>query len=213
MKSKVVILVITLAMASLTAWAQSPAPAVSTSVAPPTKLGVIQMQQVILASNEGQRDFGNLQKKFEPKQVELSNAKKELDDLQKQLSTQGNTLNEEARSTLVNTIQAKQKIYQRNLDDAQQDYQTQLQELINRIGEKMYKVLSTYAENNGYAVIFDISNPQTSAVLWAGPTVDVSKPILDAYNAQSGVAAPPKAPPSAPSATKPTTPPPTRKPQ
>ncbi|HXZ27870.1 MAG TPA: OmpH family outer membrane protein [Terriglobales bacterium] len=213
MKSKVVILVVTLTMASLAVWAQSPAPAVSTSVAPPTKLGVIQMQQVILASNEGQRDFGALQKKFEPKQVELSNAKKELDDLQKQLSTQGNTLNDEARSTLVNNIQAKQKTYQRNLDDAQQDYQNQLQELINRIGEKMYKVLSTYAENNGYAVIFDISNPQTSAVLWAGPTVDVSKAILDAYNAQSGVAAPPKAPPSAPSATKPTTPPPTRKPQ
>ncbi len=211
MKSKVVTLVVTLVMVSFAAWAQSPAPAVSTSVAPPTKLGIIQMQQVILMSNEGQRDFNVLQKKFEPKQVELSNLKKELDDLQKQLNTQQNTLNDEARNTLVNTIQARQKTYQRSLDDAQQDYQTQLQELINRIGEKMYKVLATYAESNGYAVIFDVSNPQTSSVLWAGPTADVSKPILDAYNAQSGVAAPAK-PPAAPSATRPT-PAPQRKPQ
>lgn len=209
MKSKFATLVVALVMVSLAAWAQSPA--AGTSVAPPTKLGVIQMQQAILASNEGQRDFAALQKKFEPKQVELSNTKKELDDLQKQLSTQSNTLNEEARNTLARNIEQKQKTYQRSLDDAQSDYQTQLQELINRIGEKMYKVLATYAENNGYAVIFDISNPQTSAVLWAGPTVDVSKAILDAYNTQSGVAAPPSVP-SAPSATKPAAPP-TRKPQ
>lgn len=209
MKSKLGILVVTLVMVSLAAWAQSPA--VGASVAPPTKVGVIQMQQAILSSNEGQRDFAALQKKFEPKQAELSNLKKELEDLQKQLNTQGPNLNDEARTTLVNNTQAKQKAYQRSLDDAQQDYQTQLQELINRIGEKMYKVLATYAENNGYAVIFDISNPQTSTVLWAGPTVDVSKPILDAYNAQSGVAAPAKVP-SAPSTTRPT-PAPQRKPQ
>jgi Skp family chaperone for outer membrane proteins len=210
MKSKFATLVVTLVMVSLAAWAQSPA-AASTSVAPPTKVGVIQMQQAILASNEGQRDFNALQKKFEPKQVELSNAKKELDEMQKQLSTQANTLNPEARDTMAKNIEQKQKLYQRSLDDAQSDYQNQLQELINRVGEKMYKVLATYAENNGYAVIFDISNPQTSPVIWAGPTIDVSKAILEAYNTQSGVAAPPSVP-SAPSATKPAAPP-TRKPQ
>ncbi len=208
MKSKFATLVVTLGMVSLAAWAQSPAPAVS--VAPPTKVGVIQMQQAILASNEGQRDFATLQKKFEPKQVELSNAKKDLDELQKQLNTQSSALNDEARATLTKNIEQKQKVYQRNLDDAQSDYQNQLQDLINRVGEKMYKVLATYAQNNGYAVIFDISNPQTSPVIWAGPTVDVSKAILEAYNAQSGVPAPPSVP-SAPSATKPTAPP-TRKP-
>lgn len=211
MKSKLATLVVVLAALSLAAWAQSPAPAVSTSVAPPTKVGVIQMQQAILASNEGQRDFNTLQKKFEPKQVELQNAKKEIDELQKQLTTQANTLNPETRDTMAKSLEQKQKVYQRALDDAQSDYQNQLQELINRVGEKMYKVLATYAESNGYAVVFDISNPQTSPVLWAGPTVDVSKAILDAYNAQSGVPAPPSVP-SAPSATKPTAPP-TRKPQ
>ena len=211
MKSKLATLVVTLIAVSLAALAQSPAAATSTSVAPPTKVGVVQLQDIILASNEGQRDFGNLKKKFEPKEAELTNAKKELDDLQKQLSTQGPTLNDDARATLAKNLEQKQKIYQRNLDDAQSDYQNQLQELMGRIGEKMYKVLSAYAENNGYAVILDVSNPQ-NGVVWAGPTVNVSKPVLDAYNAQSGVPAPPNPVPSAPSATKPATPP-TRKPQ
>ena len=211
MKSKLATLVATLIVMSLAALAQSPGPAPSTSVAPPTKVGVIQLQDVILASNEGQRDFAALKKKFEPKEAELTGAKKELDDLQKQLSTQSATLNDEARATLAKNIEQKQKLYQRSLDDAQSDYQTQLQDLMSRVGEKMYKVLSTYAENNGYAVIFDVSNPQ-NGVVWAGPTVNVSKPVLDAYNVQSGVPAPPSVP-SAPSSTKPTTPPPTRKPQ
>jgi outer membrane protein len=210
MKSKLATLVVTVFVMSLAALAQSPAPAAS-SVAPPTKVGVIQLQDVILASNEGQRDFAALKKKFEPKEAELTSSKKELDELQKQLSTQSTTLNDEARATLAKNIEQKQKLYQRSLDDAQSDYQTQLQELMSRVGEKMYKVLATYAENNGYAVILDVSNPQ-NGVVWAGPTVNVSKPILDAYNVQSGVPAPPSVP-SAPSATKPGTPPPTRKPQ
>lgn len=205
MKSKLASLVVLLVSVSLAAWAQSPA--ANTSVAPPTKIGVIQMQQAILSSNEGQRDFNSLQKKFESKQIELSTMKKELDDLQKQLNTQQDKLNDEARAALVKNIELKQKAYQRSLDDATSDYQSQLQELVNRVGEKMYKVLATYAENNGYAIILDISNPQTSPVLWAGPAVDVSKAIVEAYNAQSGVA-----PPAAPA--KPVTPGTgTRKPQ
>ena len=60
MKSKLATLVATLIVMSLAALAQSPGPAPSTSVAPPTKVGVIQLQDVILASNEGQRDFAAL---------------------------------------------------------------------------------------------------------------------------------------------------------
>ena len=50
-----------------------------------TKVGTINIEQAIFASNEGRRDFETLSKKFEPKQNELKGLADELDALQKQL--------------------------------------------------------------------------------------------------------------------------------
>jgi len=198
---------------SLTALAQSARPA-APPPAPagpaPTKIGIINIELAIVGSNEGQRDFAALQKRFEPKQNELTTLSKEVDDLKKQLNTQGDKLNDDARATLVKNIEAKQKSLQRSLEDAQNDFQNQQKELANQIGRKMLGVLDKYAKDRGFAVILDVSNPQ-SGVLWAGASTDVTKDIVDAYNAQSGVPAPP-APAAGAAARRPTTPPSTTKP-
>jgi len=171
--------------------AATPAPSVpAPSAAATPKIGIINMQQAILASNEGRRDFETLQKKFEPKQTELKGMNDEVEGLKKQLNTQGDKLNDEARANLVKTIEAKQKSLQRSLEDAQGDFQSQQNDILNRVGQKMMEVLDKYAKDNGYTMILDVSNPQ-SPVLWAGASSDVTKAIVDAYNTQSGVAAPP----------------------
>jgi outer membrane protein len=121
--------------------------------------------------------------------------------MQDQLKTQGDKLNEEARAKLVRDIETKQKSMQRQLEDAQGEYQGAQGELVNRIGGKLMQVLDKFAKDNGYSMILDVSNPQ-SPVLWASSPIDVTQEIATAYNAQSGVAAPASAP-SAPSATRP----------
>ena len=182
----------------LTALAQTSRPAQSppAPAAAPTKVGIINIELAIIGSNEGQREFGNLQKRFEPKQNELQALNKEVEDLKKQLSTQGDKLNEDARANLVKNIEQKQKNLQRSAEDAQNDFQSQQKDLANQIGRKLLQTLDKYAKDNGYSVILDVSNPQ-SPVLWAGNSVDVTKEIVDAYNVDSGVP-PPATPPNAP---------------
>ena len=177
------------ALAQTGSAAATPAPTAPAPTVQP-KIGIINMQQAILASNEGRRDFESLQKKFEPKQTELKGMNDEVEGLKKQLNTQGDKLNDEARANLVKTIESKQKSLQRSLEDAQGDFQAQQNDILNRIGQKMMEVLDKYAKENGYTMILDVSNPQ-SPVLWAGASSDVTKAIVDAYNTQSGVAAPP----------------------
>jgi outer membrane protein len=184
---------------SLSALAQTSRPAQSPpapAAAGPAKIGIINIELAIIGSNEGQREFTNLQKRFEPKQNELQALNKEVEDLKKQLSTQGDKLNDDARANLVKSIEQKQKNLQRSAEDAQNDFQTQQKDLANQIGRKLLQTLDKYAKGNGYTVILDISNPQ-SPVLWAGNSVDVTKEIVDAYNMDSGVP-PPAAPPNAP---------------
>jgi outer membrane protein len=167
-----------------------------------TKIGTINVEQAIFATNEGQRDFEALSKKLEPKQNELKNQNEELDSLKKQLNTQGEKLNDETRGTLVKQVEQKQKSFERSVQDARDDAQNQQNEIAQRILQKMAPLLVKYAGDNGFGVIIDTSNPWPQGpVLWAGPSVDITKMVVDAYNVQSGVA-----PPAKPAATKPTTP-------
>jgi outer membrane protein len=156
-----------------------------------TRVGTVNVEQAIFATNEGQRDFEALSKKLEPKQTELKNQNDEVESLKKQLNTQGDKLNDDSRGTLVKQIEQKQKSLERSVQDARDDAQNQQNEIAQRILQKMGPLLVKYAADQGFGVIIDTSNPWPNGpVLWAGPAVDITRPIVELYNAQSGVAAP-----------------------
>ncbi len=171
------------------------APAAAPTVAAPqpgtTKVGIINLQGAILASNEGRRDLEALDKKFDPKRTELQGLNKEIEDLKKQLQTQGDKMNEDARNNLVRNLETKQKTMQRASEDAQNDYQQQQSEIAQRILQKMAPVIDKFAKDNQYSLLIDVSQPWPQGqVLWFGLNSDVTKQVVDLYNAQSGVAAP-----------------------
>ena len=206
---------------SVFALAQAGAPAASTTPDSPsaaaaaaaalpkatgTKVGTINIEQAIFASNEGRRDAETLGKKFEPKQNELKGLADELDSLQKQLSAQQDKLNEESRDKLVKQIEAKKKSFDRATQDAQEDFQNQQGEIGNKVLTKMAPLIVKYASENGYGMILDTSQQwPRGPVIWYGPAVDITAPVVEAYNTQSGVPAPP-AGSVAPKTTRPTTP-------
>src|SRR6266436_3628524 len=178
-----------------------------------TRMGTINVEQAIFATNEGQRDFEALSKKLEPKQTELKGVNDEVEALKKQLTTQGDKLNDDSRGTLVKQIEQKQKSLERQVQDARDDAQNQQNEIAQRILQKMGPMLVKYAADQGFGVIIDTSNPWPNGpVLWAGPSVDITKSVVDLYNAQSGVPAParpvtaPKPTPAAKPATTPAAP-------
>jgi Skp family chaperone for outer membrane proteins len=181
--------------------ANTTAPAPNATGLNGTKVGAINIEGAIFGSNEGQKEIQALQKKFEPKQAELKNQNDELEALKKQLSTQQDKLNEEALANLKQQIETKQKSFDRSVQDAQEEFGNQQQDIAGRILKKMAPMIVKYAQDNGFGMIVDTSKPwPQSPILVAGQGVDITAPVVQLYNTQSGVAAP-----SAPSA-KPTTP-------
>jgi Skp family chaperone for outer membrane proteins len=219
MTSKLFRFLMPAALFTVTALAQTGTAAAATPAAPApsapatsaaARIGIINIQNAILMTNEGRRDFEALQKKFEPTQATLNNLNQEIENLKKQLQTQDSKLNEQTRNDMVKNIETKQKTLQRQVEDAQADFQGQQNEIANRIGGKLLDVLDKFAKSNGYSVILDVSGQQ-SPVLWAAQTTDVTQEIVNAYNSQSGVAAPPPSAPkpaatARPSAPRPATP-------
>lgn len=190
--------------AALAQAAAAPAntPASATSAG---KIAIVNIQEAIGATNEGKKEFDALQQKFSPKQAELKTQNDEVENLKKQLQAQGDKLSDEERNNRVKTLEVKQKSLQRNYEDAQAEFQQAEQEVVNRIGAKMLNVLEKYAKANGYAVVLDVSNPQTP-VLYA--STNITKELVDAYNAEAPVTAPaakPAAKSTVPSAPRPST--------
>ena len=158
-----------------------------------TKVGIINMQTAIVATNEGQRDFDGLAKKFEPKRTELKTVSDDLDSMKKQLDTQGSKLNDDARADLVKKIEAKQKTLTRSSEDAQSDLQAQQNEIAAKIVQKMVPVVQKYAKDNNMGLILDATRAWPEGeLIWATESVDLTKSVVDAYNAQSDVPAPAK---------------------
>lgn len=181
------------------------ASAAATLKATGTKVGTINIEQAIFASNEGRRDFEALSKKFEPKQNELKGMADEIDSLKKQLNAQQDKLNDESRDKLVKQIEVKQKSFDRATQDAQEDFQSQQGEIGNKILTKMAPLIVKYASDSGYGMILDTSQQwPRGPVIWYGPAVDITAPIVEQYNAQSGVPAPAASATSRP-ATRPAT--------
>ena len=130
-----------------------------------------------------------LQQKFGGRQNELKTLNDEVENLMKQYQAQQASLSEDARASKAKLIETKSKTLQRNYEDFQNEVNQAEQEVVNRIGQKMLNVLEKYAKANGFAVVIDVSSPQTP-VLWFNQGTLITKQLVEAYNTESGIAAP-----------------------
>jgi Skp family chaperone for outer membrane proteins len=176
------------------------APAAVAPVATNAKIALVNFEQVVLASNEGQTATLATQKKFEPKKTQIEAQAAEVESLKKALSSAPANLPDDERTSRLRAIDTKEKALNRDAEDAQTAYNTDLQEALGKVAQKLAVTMKSYAQTNGYTILLDVSS-QSSNVLWALPSTDVSQAVVDAYNKASGVAAPA---PQAPSAPRPT---------
>ena len=180
----------------------------------PTKIAIINVQGAILNTNDGKKAAADLQTTFSPRQQELEKKRTELTALQDQLRKGSATMSEDAKTKLMRDIDATTTRVNRDTQDAQSDLDESQGKLMQDLGGKMMAVLEKYATQNGFAVVLDVSNPQTP-VLWAASAVDITNDIVKLYDqAYPGTAGAPAVPAAKPPAVRPAAPalaPPTKK--
>jgi Skp family chaperone for outer membrane proteins len=186
------------ASAQTAAPAPHPAAAAAPAAAPqalPAKIALIAFEQAVFATNEGQRAVQEVQKKYEPKKAQIDTLAQEVDSLKKQLQSAPATLSDDERATRLKNIDTKEKQLNRDAEDANTAYQSDLQEAYGKVAQKVSVTTKKYVSANGFTLLLDVSGQQSN-VMWALPTTDVTEAVITAYNTESGIAAPP---PSAPS--------------
>ena len=183
------------------------APATAAPVPVPAKIAVVRFQLVVAQTNEGQRGFADLEKKYAPKQAALKALNDEVDGLTKQLQSPAATLTEADRNAKAKVLDEKKKQLDRDTEDARNAFQQDMGDMYNSLASKVYDVMQSYAEQQGYTLVLDVSQQQ-SPVLYAVNGTNITKQVIDAYNLKSGVPAPPPsaAAPGAQTAPKPAAP-------
>jgi outer membrane protein len=157
-------------------WAQGSTPA----AAAPTKIATISVRNAIIGTAEGKEASAELQSQFAPKQTEMQNMQKQIEDIQTRLSTGDRTLSDEEKGRLQRQGDLLGRELQRRQDDLNEELQAAQGDILDRIGRKMLDVVDRYARENGFAVVLDTS--QSSLVVYGANQVDITNQIVQLYD-------------------------------
>jgi outer membrane protein len=154
------------------------------------KVAIINMEEAIARTQEGQRLMQEFQEKYAPRQKELEALQAEIQGLQSQLTNGANTLSDDARRDITFKIEQKQTQGQRMLEDARGELNQEQGRIFNEVGNKVVMVIDKYAQANGLSVVLNVS-AQPNLVLFALNEVNITQAIIEAYDAENGGTAPP----------------------
>jgi outer membrane protein len=149
--------------------------------ASPNKVAIIHVQNAILQTKDGQKAQQELQVKFNPRKQQIEKKQSDIGGLQDQMKKGSATMSDDAKTRLARDIDTGQKALQRDSEDFEADVQQDEGRIMQDLGQKMMDVIIKYATANGYAMVVDVSNPQTP-VLWADPGVDITNEIIKLYD-------------------------------
>jgi len=182
--------------AAPTSVSPAPVPAPPAPVATPAKVALIAFQEAVFATNEGQAKTAEIQRKYEPTKAKIETLNGEVESLKKQLD--GGKLSDEEKATTARSLDTKSKDLQHEEENAETNYNGDLGDAFNKLAVKLYPVAQKYASEHGFTILLNETQQQNQLpmIMWAADGQDVTRAVIEAYNAQSGVAAPPPAAPT-----------------
>jgi len=191
------------AAAAASAQAQPAAPAPAPA-AIPTKIAVINLNEAIARTKEGQKAAAEINTKYGPKMAEADKRQAEIDSLTDQLNKGRATMSDDAQRKLAADIQGKTTSLKRFREDSQSEIDIDDQKIGGDLSGKMGQIITQYAVQNGYAVVLNVGT-ETSPVLWASQATNITDEMIKLYDQihpvkeePASAGKPPSAPPAAP---------------
>ena len=119
------------------------------------KVGVINIQSAIVSTKDGQKAAADLEAKSAPKRKVLETKQTDINTMKDQLQKGQNALSETAKSELRGNIDGKTKSFNRDMEDAQAEFEQEQQKILQELGGRMMAVIDKYAKDNSYTLILD----------------------------------------------------------
>ena len=156
------------------------------------KVGIINIQEAIASTRDGQKAGAEFNAKFQPVRQRLATKQAEIQAAQSKLNQGNNAMSAEQREKLMRDIDQKTKTLTRESEDANAEQEQEQGRIMQELGQRVMVVIDKYSKDNGYSLILDVSSQQTP-VLFA--TNNITADIVKLYDRNTpGASNPPSKP-------------------
>src|SRR5215510_10488397 len=125
---------------------------------------VVDFERAVVESKEGKKSSDKFNAALQAKQGEIEKRQKELEEQQKKLQNGARTLSDSAKADIQKDIDRRTTELQRINEDAQKELQGMRDELLRPIAARATAILQQMANEQGYTIVVDLSNPESGVV-------------------------------------------------
>ncbi|MBN1848387.1 MAG: OmpH family outer membrane protein [Deltaproteobacteria bacterium] len=143
------------------------------------KVGILDLQKVFSASNEGKRVYAALKEKQEALQKKLTAKEDELKEFQKELEKQSLMLSLEAKEDKQKDFERKRRELQYLFQDINEDMKKSEMTAQQQMMNDLKVVIDKIAKESGYEIIFEAT--RSNVVFWSGKA-DITEEVVSEYN-------------------------------
>jgi outer membrane protein len=146
------------------------------------KVGFVDMQAVIAQSKEGLAARNKVAAEAAEKQKEISAKEAEIKQMDAELQKQSPVLSDAAKKEREEEIRRRLRDLKRLTEDFNRDLAKREAELVNDLLRDVTAVIRDYGKEKGYSLIVERGQ---SGVIYGSDPADLTKDILERYNARS----------------------------
>jgi len=155
------------------------APAVASAE---VKVGFVNTAKLLEESPQARAAQQALESEFLPRQRELADQQKALQEKEEKLKRDAAVMSEADRSKAERELRDGQRDLARRFNELQEDANLRRNEEFAKVQRSLLQEVQTYARANGFDLIV------SDGVLFASPTVDVTAQVVSALKAKSPAA-------------------------
>ncbi len=145
----------------------------------PVRVGIIDVQRLLLDSKVGKEALGELSSLRDRKRAEAETKQKEIEDLRNRLAEGRLSLSEDKLDELQKSIEQKIIDFRRFQDDAERELQKGQEEAFAQLERQVMPIIAQVGLEFGYTAIF---NKFQSGLLFAKDDVDLTDLILQRFD-------------------------------
>jgi outer membrane protein len=151
----------------------------------PLRVASINFQSAISQTEDFQRPFAEIQKKFEPQKQQIKALNDGIAGLQQQLAAQSGKLNSEEQASRRLAIDQDKRKVQDIVAAAQKEFQSAVQALYTPVATRVYAEMTTEAEQQSLDLVLDSGNTNEKFPLYKAESVslcDIQTAVTDRFN-------------------------------
>lgn len=142
-------------------------------------LGAVDVQKVIMNTNEGKKIRSQLEKEFKKKQETLTKEEQKIKKMQEDYKKQSVVMSDKAKAKKQGEIRQSMMKVQQQMNT----YQQEIQQMESRLTQPLLKKIMEVVDEVSKKEDVDMTiNTVTSPVIYSKKQVDITQKVIDAYN-------------------------------